>query len=93
MSLAGTVYQQQYIAQKSDIEYKIMLINQAKLSLTSSMDDLLNVGTDLDPSNPMVKQLEARKERLHQLEKKLDMQLAMYQKQLSQIEQNMGSLK
>ena len=93
MSLAGTVYQQQYIAQKSEIEYKIMSINQAKLSLTTSMDDLLNVGTDLEPDNPVVKQLEARKERLHQLEKKLDMQLALYQKQLQQINENMGSIK
>ena len=76
-----------------DLEYKINLINETKLNLTNSMTELVNVGSDLDPSNPMVKQLQARKEKLHQLEKKLDMQLQLYQTQLQLVQQNMGALK
>ena len=88
-----TVGQQKYIAMQMDLEYKINLINETKLNLTNSMNELVNVGSDLDPSNPMVKQLQARKEKLHQLEKKLDMQLQLYQTQLQLVQQNMGALK
>ena len=87
-----TVGQQKYIGMQKDLEYKIDLIKEAKLNLTMSMTELVNVGTDLDPSNPMVKQLQARKEKLHQLEKKLDMQLQMYETQLQIVQQNMSSL-
>lgn len=87
--VAATVTQQQLIAYKADLERDILAINQAKLSLSSSMDDLLNAGTDLDPDNPMVKQLEHRKERLHLLEKKLDMQLHEKQTKLEMAEKNM----
>lgn len=87
--VAATVTQQQLIAYKADLERDILAINQAKLSLSSSMDDLLNAGTDLDPDNPMVKQLEQRKERLHLLEKKLDMQLHEKQTKLEMAEKNM----
>ncbi|RAI15487.1 MAG: hypothetical protein DKM22_03920 [Candidatus Melainabacteria bacterium] len=88
-----TVGQQKYIGMQKDLEYKIDLIKEAKLNLTMSMTELVNVGTDLDPSNPMVKQLQARKEKLHQLEKKLDMQLQMYETQLQIVQQNMSSLR
>lgn len=88
-----TVGQQKYIGMQKDLEYKIDLIKEAKLNLTMSMTELVNVGTDLDPSNPMVKQLQARKEKLHQLEKKLDMQLQMYETQLQLVQQNMSSLR
>ena len=84
---------QQYLAQKADLEYKINQINQAKLSLTNSLNELMNVGTDLDPDSLELKQLEARKERLHQFEKQLDMKLHEYQMQLSLVESNMKSLK
>ena len=88
-----TIGQQRYIAMQMDLEYKINLINETKLSLASSLNELVNVGSDLDPSNPMVKQLQARKEKLHQLEKKLDMQLHMHQTQLQLVQQNMSALK
>ena len=88
-----TVGQQKYIAMQMDLEYKINLIHETKLSLTNSLNELVNVGSDLDPSNPMVKQLQARQEKLHQLEKKLDMQLQMYQTQLQLVQQNMQALK
>lgn len=89
--IAATVTQQYLIAYKNDLEYKISLIQQAKLGLADSVKDLLNAGSDLDPENPAVKQLEQRKERLNLLEKKLDMQLAEYQQKLNMVEQNLKS--
>lgn len=87
---AATVNQQYMIAYKNDLEYKISLIDQAKMNLSESANDLLTVGSDLDPDNPMVKQLEKRRERLNLLEKKLDMERHEYQVKLEMIEKGMG---
>lgn len=87
--LASTITKSYLIAYQNELEYKISLITQSKLGLTSSQDELLNVGTDMDPENPMVKQLEQRKERLNLLEKKLDMQLADYRTKLEMVNKNL----
>ena len=89
--IAATVNTQYLIAYKNELEYKITLINQAKMGLSDSTSDLLNAGTDLDPENPAVKQLEQRKERLNLLEKKLDMQMNEYQEKLKMVEKEMES--
>jgi DNA repair ATPase RecN len=87
--LAATVSKQYLIAYKNDLEYKISLINQSKLSLSQSATELIGAENDLDPDSPMVKQLEQRRSRLNQLEKKLDMELNEYQEQLAMINNNM----
>lgn len=79
------------IAYKNELEYKIQLITQAKIALTQSANDLLNVGTDMNPDDPVVKQLEQRKERLNLLEKKLDMQMDDYKAKLDMVEQELKS--
>ena len=87
--LAAEVTKQQMIAYKHDIEYKIMLIQQSKMNLSSSLNELLTAGTDMDPESPMVKQIEQRKERLNLLEKKLDMQLEELKTKLELAESNL----
>ena len=72
-------------ASRLDLEYKIQLVSQAKVDLVAQSTELVNAGTDLDPNSPVVKQLEARKERLHMLEKKLDQQMLQYQSRLTLI--------
>lgn len=74
------------MAEKNELEYKMTLIRQAKLGLSESTKDLMNVGTDMDPDSPAVKQLEQRKERLNLLEKKLEEQLDEYEIKLQMIE-------
>lgn len=86
--IAATVNKHYLIAYKNDLEYKVSLIRQAKMGLSESVTDLLNAGSDLDPENPAVKQLEQRRERLNLLEKKLDMQLEEYEVKLKMIEKN-----
>lgn len=73
-------------AQRLDLEYKIQLIADAKMNLSRTVTDLMNVGTDLELDSPVVKKLEQRKERLYLLEKKLDMQLSQYKLRLKAIE-------
>lgn len=87
--IAASVQKQYLIAYQNELEYKISLIAQAKMNLTSASNDLLNAGTNLDPENPMVKQLEQRRARLNMLEKKLDMQMEEYQTKLKMIDENM----
>lgn len=73
-------------AQRLDLEYKVQLISDAKMNLSRTITDLMNVGTDLEPDSPVVKKLEQRKERLYLLEKKLDQQMEQYKIRLRAIE-------
>ena len=73
-------------AERLDLEYKVQLIADAKMNLGKTISDLLQVGTDLEPDSPVVKKLEQRKERLHMLEKKLDMQMEQYKQRLRAID-------
>lgn len=89
--IAASITKQYLMAYKNELEYKMTLIRESKLSLSEAVTEILNVGTDMDPENPAVKQLEQRKERLNLLEKKLDMQLEEYEVKLKMIEKNMES--
>ena len=89
--LIATIRKQYLIAYKNELEYKMQLITQAKMGLSQSSSDLLNTGTDLDPENPVVKQLEQRREKLNLLEKKLDMQMNEYKEKLEMVEAEMKS--
>lgn len=84
--ILGAMGKQQSIAEKNELQYKMSLIRTAIKTLATSRDGLMNAGTDLDPENPAVKQLEQRKERLALLEKKLNMQLAEYEDRLKMVE-------
>lgn len=86
--IAATVNKQYLIAYRNELEYKMSLINQSKMSLSATTSDLLNAGSDMDPENPAVKQLEQRRERLNLLEKKLDMQMDEYKTKLEMVEKN-----
>ncbi|MFA7659406.1 MAG: hypothetical protein WCY19_08230 [Candidatus Gastranaerophilaceae bacterium] len=88
--IIATINKQYLIAYRNELEYKVSLIRQAKLGLSSSVDDLLDAGKGLEPDSPAMKQLEQRKERLNLLEKKLDMQLEEYQTKLKMIEANIS---
>lgn len=75
----------QLMLHRMDLQYKVQLISEAKMNLSKTCTDLLNVGTDLDSDDPMLKKLEARKERLNMMEKKLDTQMAQYNTRLDMI--------
>ncbi len=78
-------------SQRLDLEYKIQLVSQAKTDLAAQEAQLINAGTDLSADSPVLKQLNARKERMHLLEKKLDQQMLQYQSQLKMINTEFAS--
>lgn len=84
--IAGAMGKQKAIAEEHQIKEKIGEIRTALKDLTSSNKDLINAGSDMDPSNPAVKQLEQRKERLSLLEKKLDMEMSELKDRLEIVE-------
>lgn len=94
MGLLTSVMRMQYlINQKSDLDYKIMLITQTKASLVSSNNDLLQVGNDYDPSSPIVKTLQERQNKMHALEQQLDARMAGYKAQMKMVETEMESIR
>lgn len=89
--IAASVTKLYLIGYKNELEAKKLEVLSAKMQLSAATTDLLNAGTDLDPENPAVKQLEERKARLNLLEKKLDMQLEEYETKLKMVEANLKS--
>lgn len=79
--------------QRLDLEYKIQLITQTKMSLSASVSDLVQVGNDLDPESPTTKMLQQRQAKLKVLEAKLDQQMAAYQARLKMIDTEFESAK
>ncbi|MBR1617275.1 hypothetical protein IJ670_03905 [bacterium] len=72
---------------RSDLEYQIQLVHSTKLDLSSQINSLVGLRTNLEPDSKEAKELEKKKERLMQAEKALDQQLERYQTQLDMINQ------
>ena len=92
MGLITSSYRMMYLtAYKYSLESKIQWIATAKMELVSSSDEILALGNDLDPENPAVKQLEARRDKLSVLEKRLDIQMQEYQNRLKMVNAELES--
>ncbi len=89
--LVATIRLQYLIQQKSNLEYKIQLITQAKMGLMQSTNELMAVGNDYDPDSPIVKTLQQRQAKMKILEAQLDAQMQQYQNQLKAVETEMES--
>ncbi len=86
MGLIASSFRMMYLtAYKISLESKIQWIASAKMELVASSDEIMSLGNDLDPENPAVKQLEARRDKLIVLEKKLDLQMQEYQQRLDMV--------
>ncbi len=68
-----------------DLEYKLMLITQTKMTLSKSVSDLMQVGNDFDPESPTTKMLQQRQAKLKLLEQQLDAQMAQYNTRLQMV--------
>lgn len=65
MGLIASSFRMMYLtAYKITLETKIQWIASAKMELVASSDEIMALGNDLDPDNPAVKQLEARRDKL-----------------------------
>lgn len=94
MGLITSSFRMMYLtAYQLTLESKIQWISTAKMELLASSDEIMSLGNDLDPDNPAVKQLEARRDKLTLLEKKLDMQMQEYQTRLQAVQKELESCK
>ena len=92
MGLAAATFRLMYLNSfRFDLENRIQSITESKMSLTRSINDLVSAESDMDPESEIVKQLQARKDKLNALDKKLDMQLEMYNNQLKMIDKALES--
>lgn len=82
----STIRLNMLIAQRLDLEYKIQLITQSQMTLTQSVSDLMQVGTDYnDPDSPMAKMLQQRQAKLKVLEQRLVQQMNQYKSRLDMV--------
>lgn len=94
MGLLASSFRMMYLtAYKITLESKVQWIASAKMELVASSDEIMALGNDLDPENPAVKQLEARRDKLVVLEKKLDLQMQEYQTRLQMVDAELQSAK
>ncbi len=92
MGLIASSFRMMYLtAYQISLESKIQWIASAKMELVASSDEIMALGNDLDPENPAVKQMEARRDKLTVLEKKLDLQMQEYQSRLKMVEAELES--
>lgn len=68
-----------------DLEYKLMLITQTKMTLSKSVSDLMQAGNDFDPDSPTTKLLQQRQAKLKILEQQLDAQMSQYNNRLNMV--------
>lgn len=76
---------------RSDLEFRIQMLTQTRLQLSSSVNELVSVGTDLDPDSPEMKVLNSRQERLKMIDQKLDAELKRFQNQLQAVDTEIDS--
>ena len=94
MGLITSTFRMMYLtAYQLTLETKIQWISTAKMELCASSDEILALGNDLDPDNPAVKQMEAKRDRLVALEKRLDTQMQEYQTRLNMVQAELQSCK
>ena len=92
MGLIASSFRMMYLtAYQISLESKIQWIASAKMELVASSDEIMALGNDLDPENPAVKAMEARRDSLIVLEKKLDLQMQEYQNRLKMVDAEMQS--
>ena len=92
MGLITSTFRMMYLtAYQLTLESKIQWISTAKMELMAQSDEIMSLGNDLDPDNPAVKQMEARRDKLTVLEKKLDMRMKDYQTRLQAVQAELKS--
>jgi hypothetical protein len=61
------------VARKSDLEFQLQMINQARLRLTNQLDKMYLSAASLDPDNPFVRQQEPLLQRIQAQDKRLEL--------------------
>ncbi len=92
MGLITSNFRMMYLtAYRLTLETKIQYISSAKMDLCNSKDEIVALGNNLDSDNPAVKEMEARRDKLAVLEKKLDLQMKDYQTRIEMVDAELKS--
>lgn len=83
--LIGIVRLRQLKIMRSNAEWKLHLITQAKATAQNSANNLTQVGTDYESDSLIAKKLQQRQYKLKLLEDKLDQQKELLEIQLKEI--------
>lgn len=92
MGLVSGILRLNYLKQMQlDLEYKIQNLTQTRVQLLSQGEELLSVGTDLDPDSPEMKHLEQRRQKLQLMEKRIQAEFDRTQGMLKMVEEEIKS--
>jgi hypothetical protein len=89
--LIGIIRKRYLMMMKSNAEWKIHLITQAKMTAQNSANNLLQVGTDYEADTMIAKKLQQRQQKLKALEEKLDLQKSALELQIKEYAEEIQS--
>lgn len=85
--LANSMRLQTLISYRNQLEMRLQGVTEDMSALQSQVDELLSIGSDLDPDSETLKELKIKKERLNLIEKKLEVQQKQWQAKLEAVNQ------
>jgi len=85
--LANSMRLQTLISYRNQLEMRLQGVTEDMMALQSQVDELVSIGSDLDPDSESLKELKVKKERLNLIEKKLEVQQKQWQAKLEAVNQ------
>jgi hypothetical protein len=89
--LIGIIRKRYLMLMKSNAEWKIQLITQAKMTAQNSANNLLQVGSDYEADTLIAKKIQQRQQKLKALEEKLDLQKSALELQIKEFSEEIQS--
>lgn len=89
--IASTMRLLTLTAYKNQLEMRVQGVTENLVGLQSQIDELVQIGADLDPDSDALKELKVKKERLNLIEKKLEMMQKQFQAKLEAVNQEIQS--
>jgi hypothetical protein len=87
--VASTMRMMCLTAYKNQLEMRIQGVTENLVAIQEQANELVTIGTDLDPDSVALKDLNAKKERLNLIEKKLEMEQKQFQAQIEEVNQEL----
>ena len=92
MGLLTGIVRLVYLKQKQlTLQYKVQQLSTAKMHVSEKAVNLVTIGNDLEPDSPEYKTLEARKQKLHMMEKRMERELTRHRTLLKMVDAEIKS--
>jgi len=89
--ITGIIRVQLLKMREMDLTDKIQGLTQTQMQLADQGSSLVSISSDLEPDSPEYRMLEARKHKLHVMEKKIEAELTRNQTMLKMVEAEIDS--